>query len=90
MPVPVDVIRTVEFYQSAGLIIYFWELRDSRNYWGYNALPSPFDHPFQQIEIERITFSRESNGVEKANLWVRADRGGLMYLCAMKAPFNPL
>jgi hypothetical protein len=87
---PVEVFRTPEFYQSAGLTIYFWNLRDSQHYWGYNAFPSPFDHPFQMVEIERTTFSRERDGRENANLWVRLDRDGLIYLSAMRAPFKPL
>ena len=52
-------------------------------------VPSGADHylGFQQVEVERTTFSYEADGSQKANLWVRVDRPGLIFFAAMRAPF---
>lgn len=86
MGVAVEVFHTAEVFQREGQIIYFWQMRDSTHYWGYNVFPSPFDHPFQQVSVDRTTYSRESDGREMTNLWVTCDRGGLIFFIAMRAP----
>ncbi len=89
MSVPVEVFRTADVYQKSPEIIYFWNFRDDTHFWSYNVVPSGADHylGFQQVEVERTTFSYEADGSQNANLWVRVDRPGLIFFAAMRAPF---
>lgn len=88
MSVLVEAFKTGEIFQQGREVIYFWNFRDSDHYWGYNVFPSPNDRAFQQVNVTRTTYSLESDGSQKVNLWVTVDRPGLIFFTALRAPFG--